>query len=103
MAKRLFVGNLPYTASEPQLRELFAQAGDVDSVTIIIDRDTQRGKGFAFVEMNSDEDGQKAIEMFNGYMMDDRAMVVNAARPRSDQGERNYRGGGGGDRSGSRF
>lgn len=92
MAKRLFVGNLPYTTSEPRLRELFSQAGNVDSVTIIIDRDTRQGKGFAFVEMVTNGEAQKAIEMFNGYKMDDRSIIVNEARPKEDRSSRSYRG-----------
>lgn len=93
MAKRLFVGNLPYTAAEPQLRELFSQAGNVESVTIIINRNTNQGKGFAFVEMVTEEEAQKAIRMFNGYQMDDRSILVNEARPREDQNQPSSRSG----------
>jgi cold-inducible RNA-binding protein len=88
MAKRLYVGNLPYTISEPQLRDLFSQAGSVESATVIVDRDTKQGKGFAFVEMTSEEEAQKAIEMFNGHQMDGRAIVVNEARPQEDRDNR---------------
>lgn len=95
MAKRLYVGNLPYTISEQQLRDLFSEVGSVESVTVIIDRNTNKAKGFGFVEMVTDEEAQKAIEKFNGYQIEDRALVVNEARPREERGER----GGGDNRS----
>ncbi|RJQ27531.1 RNA-binding protein [Candidatus Parcubacteria bacterium] len=84
MAKRLYVGNLPYTVSEGQLKELFSQAGNVESANVIVDRNTGQGKGFAFVEMGSDEEAKKAIEMLNGHKMDDRSLVVNEARPQRE-------------------
>ena len=93
MAKRLFVGSLPFSTTNSQLEELFAQAGKVESVAVITDKFTGRGKGFAFVEMADEEGAQKAIKDFNGYSMDGRAIVVNEARPRED---RPYQGGGGG-------
>jgi cold-inducible RNA-binding protein len=86
MAKRLYVGNLPYTVSEPELRDLFSQAGEVESVTVIVDRDTRQGKGFAFVEMKDDDASKKAIDTFNGYKMEERSIVVNEARPKEDRG-----------------
>lgn len=96
MEVKLYVGNLPYSATEDQLRELFTQAGTVASVALILDRDTGRSKGFAFIEMGSQADAQKAISQFNGYMMDGRALAVNAARPREERGP----GGGGFNRGG---
>ncbi len=92
MAKRLYVGNLPYTISEPQLRDLFSQAGEIESVTVIMDRETGKTKGFAFVEMVSDEDAQKAIEKFDKYQIGDRPLVVNEARPKEERNG-NYKGG----------
>ena len=81
MAKKLYVGNLPYSTNDEALKEMFAAAGNVDSATIIMDRATGRSKGFGFVEMSNDEEAQKAIEMFNGKDMGGRALTVNEARP----------------------
>ena len=92
MESKLYVGNLSYSTTEDDLRTLFAQAGNVKSVSVIKDRDTGRSKGFAFVEMSSDEDAQKAISQFNGQSFQDRSLKVNVARPREDR----PRGGGGG-------
>ncbi len=97
MAVKLYVGNLPYTTSEDDLRTMFAQAGEVASVAVITDRDTGRSKGFAFVEMGSQADAQKAITMFNGFKLEDRELVVNPARPREERP-----GGGGGGFGGGR-
>ncbi len=85
MSTNLFVGSLPFSTTEDELKEHFAQAGTVTSVRIITDRDTGRSKGFGFVEMESDEDGQKAIEMFNGKELGGREIVVNVARPREER------------------
>ena len=85
---RLFVGNLDYAATEEDLRTLFAQAGNVTSVALIKDRDTGYSKGFAFVEMGSQPEAAKAIQMFNGYSMDNRELKVNAARPREESTNR---------------
>lgn len=93
MAKRLFVGGLPYETTNQQLEELFVQAGTVESATVITDRYSGRGKGFGFVEMATEEEAKKAIEMFNGYSFNGRSIVVNEARPQEDRGNR---GGGGG-------
>jgi RNA recognition motif-containing protein len=93
MDVKLYVGNLPYGSTEDDLRELFSQAGEVVSVALIRHRDTGRSRGFAFVEMATQVDAEKAITMFNGHMVDDREIVVNIARPREDRGGR--RGGGG--------
>ena len=100
MTKRLFVGNLSYQTTENDLTTLFEQAGQVDSVSIITDRDTGRSKGFAFVEMSS-EDADKAITQFNGTEINGRALNVNEARPREDRSG-NRGGNGGGRNSGGR-
>ena len=85
MAKRLYIGNLSFGATEQQLRDLFSQVGEISSVDLITDKFTGRGKGFAFVEMSSDAASQEAIDKFNGYSLDDRAIVVNEARPREER------------------
>ena|SRR5688572_23740448 len=95
MAKKLYVGNLPYSATEEQLRELFSQAGEIADCAVITDRYTGQSKGFAFVEMASDEAAADAISRFDGYNLDNRQIVVNEARPREDRS-----GGGGGGRGG---
>lgn len=82
MNKKLYVGNLDYGVNDAQLADLFAQAGTVVSVTVIVDRYTNRSKGFAFVEMSTDEEAKKAIEMFNNQEFQGRTMVVNEARPK---------------------
>jgi RNA recognition motif-containing protein len=103
MGRRLYVGNLPYSANEDQLTDLFSQAGTVDSVRVMRDMATGRARGFAFVEMGSDEDAQKAISNFNEYKMDGRPLVVNEARPKPEGGGFGGGGnrGGGGGRGGS--
>jgi len=85
MEKKLYVGNLSYQTTEETLRELFSQAGTVDSIAMIMDRDTNRPKGFAFVEMNTQAEAEKAISMFNGKDVDSRAIKVNIARPREER------------------
>ena len=95
MQVKLYVGNLSYNTTEDDLRTLFAQAGAVDSVALIKDRDTGRSKGFAFVEMSTQAEAQKAISMFNAFNLNDRELTVNLARPREERG-----GGGFGDRRG---
>jgi RNA recognition motif-containing protein len=104
MESKLYVGNLSYSTTEDDLRQLFAQAGNVKSVSVIKDRDTGRSKGFAFVEMGSDEDAQKAISQFNGQSFQDRSLKVNVARPREDRprGGGGFGGPRGGDRGGPR-
>jgi len=96
MAKKLYVGNLSYNVTEAQLRTLFSEAGEVTEVSLITDRDTGRSKGFGFVEMGSDAEAQTAIQRFNGYTLDDRALTVNEARPREERpgGGRGFGGGG---------
>src|SRR5687768_8045893 len=95
MGRRLYVGNLPYSTSEDQLTELFSQAGKVDNVRVMRDMATGRARGFAFVEMSSDEEAQKAISQFHEQNMDGRPLVVNEARPKPEGG---FGGGGGGNR-----
>ncbi|MFQ5407531.1 MAG: RNA recognition motif domain-containing protein [Anaerolineales bacterium] len=100
MDVRLYVGNLPYSATEDELRELFAQAGTVNSVALIMDRDTGRSRGFAFVEMGTQAEAEEAIKKFDNFNLGGRDMRVNIARPREDRGGRGggRRGGGGGGR-----
>ena len=81
MAKKLYVGGLSYDTTEATLKETFSAAGTIESATVIIDRMTNRSKGFGFVEMSTDEEAQKAIEMFNGKDIDGRSVTVNEARP----------------------
>ncbi len=99
MSTKLYVGNLPFKASEEEIRELFAQAGQVESVKIITDRDTGQSRGFGFVEMASGEEARKAIEMFEGKEWMQRALKVNEAKPQ-ERREGGPRGGGGGGRRG---
>lgn len=79
--KKLYVGNLPYKTTSDQLQQLFSQAGSVTSATVISDKFSGRSKGFGFVEMSSDDDASKAIDMFNGQEMEGRKLIVNEARP----------------------
>ena len=85
MEAKLYVGNLSYKTTEQGLRELFMQAGNVNSVALIKEPGTQRSKGFAFVEMGSPSEVQKAISLFNGYTLDERPLTVNVARPREER------------------
>ncbi|MCL4562546.1 MAG: RNA-binding protein [Chloroflexi bacterium] len=101
MEIKLYVGNLPYTITEEDLRSLFAQAGTVQSVALIKDRETGRSKGFAFVEMSNQVEAQKAISMFNAYKLGDRDLTVNMARPREERPRSGF-GGGFRDRNDSR-
>jgi len=86
METKLYVGNLSYETTEQGLRELFMQAGNVTSVALIKEPGTNRSKGFAFVEMGSQSEVQKAISMFNGYTLNERQLTVNVARPREERG-----------------
>ena len=86
MNAKLYVGNLSYSATEDELRTLFAQAGSVTSVAVIKDRDSGQSKGFAFVEMSNQAEAQKAISMFNGFQLGDRELRVSLARPREERG-----------------
>src|SRR3990172_6172951 len=85
MAKKLYVGGLSYSTTDAALKETFAAAGTVESATIIIDKMTNRSKGFGFVEMSTEEEAQKAIEMFNGKELDGRNVTVNEARPQEER------------------
>ena len=97
MAKKLYVGGLAWATTDATLRECFSQAGAVESATVIMDKMSSRSKGFGFVEMSSDEEAQKAIEMWNGKEIDGRRVVVNEARPMEERPPRQggYGGGGG--------
>lgn len=97
METKLYVGNLSYDTTEEDLRTLFAQAGTVTSVDLIMDRATGRSKGFGFIVMGSQSDMENAIRMFNNYSLQNRNLTVNIARPRE---ERPFGGGGGGNRYG---
>ncbi len=94
MENKIYVGNLSYSTTEDELRTLFFQAGTVSSVALIKDRDSGQSKGFAFVEMSTQVEAQKAISMFNGYQMGDRELKVNLAKPREDRGGFRDRGSG---------
>ena len=107
MAKKLYVGNLSYATNDDALRTLFEPFGTVESVQVIMDRDTGRSKGFGFVEMGSAQEGQAAIQALHDKEVDGRKLVVNEARPREERGPRGggggrggYGGGGGGGRGG---
>ncbi|OLE52407.1 MAG: RNA-binding protein [Acidobacteria bacterium 13_1_20CM_3_53_8] len=104
MTMKLYVGNLAFQTTSEDLQELFSQAGTVESASVVEDRETGRSRGFGFVEMATKEEGQKAIEQFNGKEVNGRNLNVNEARPREDRGGRGGfsggRGGGGGGRGG---
>jgi cold-inducible RNA-binding protein len=91
MSKRIYVGNLSFQTTEADISSLFEQTGEVESISLITDRDTGRSKGFGFVEMGN-EDADKAIAQFNGTELNGRTLTVNEARPREDRSS----GGGGG-------
>jgi cold-inducible RNA-binding protein len=95
MGRKLYVGNLPYSASEQDLQDLFSRAGAVDSVNVMRDMATGRARGFAFVEMGSDADAQKAIDQFNNTDFGGRNLTVNEARPKVSSGGGGFGGGGG--------
>ena len=115
MGKKIYVGNLAFSATESSINELFSQHGTVDSCRLITDRDTGRSKGFGFVEMSTDEEAQKAISSLNGREVEGRALTVNEARPKTEGsrdfgssqrdsfGSRGSRGGFGGQRDGGRY
>ena len=94
MARKLYVGNLPYETAEQDLQTLFSGAGTVESVNVMRDMATGRARGFAFIEMGSDEDAQKAITQLNNYQLGGRNLTVNEARPKP-QSSGGYGGGGG--------
>ena len=104
MAKKLYVGNLAFQTTSQDLQQLFGQAGTVESAQIIEDRDTGQSKGFAFVEMSTEEEAASAIEQFNGKEVGGRMLKVNEARPRENRSGGGGRGfGGGGNRGGGGF
>jgi RNA recognition motif-containing protein len=88
MAKKLYVGNLSYEATSEGLKELFSQAGNVESAVVITDKISGRSKGFGFVEMSTEDEAQKAIEMLNGKEFEGRALKVNEARPMEERPRR---------------
>ena len=95
MATKLYIGNLSYDTTQTELQELFAEVGTVESVNVIMDRDSGRSKGFGFVEMASGEEAQAAIKQYDGYDLKGRALKVNEARPQGDRsGGRSDSGGG---------
>jgi len=85
MQNKLYVGSLPYSTTDDELRETFAQVGEVTSATVVTDRETGRSRGFGFVEMASAEDAQKAIDKLHGSDMGGRNLTVNIARPREER------------------
>jgi cold-inducible RNA-binding protein len=95
MGRKLYVGNLPYEVGETELQALFAQAGSVESVTVMRDQATGRARGFAFVEMGTDEEAQTAIRDLNASQIGGRSLTVNEARPRAASGGGGFGGGGG--------
>ena len=108
MNNKLFVGGLPYSTTSDELKSHFSAAGNVTSAQVITDKFSGRSKGFGFVEMSSDEEADKAIEMFNGTDFGGRQLAVNEARPKTEGGSRGGFGGGrggfgGGDRGGRSF
>ena len=94
MSRKLYVGNLPYEIGEGELQELFARAGSVESVTVMRDQMTGRARGFAFVEMSSDEEAQQAIRELNATQVGGRSLTVNEARPKTSSGGGGGYGGG---------
>lgn len=96
MATKLFVGSLPYSITDDQLAELFAAVGTVVSAKVIFDRDTNRSKGFGFVEMSSDDEAKAAVDQMNGREIEGRAIVVNEARPQENRERRSFAGSGNG-------
>lgn len=96
MSMKIYVGNLAFGTNSQQLQELFAQAGTVESASVIEDRETGRSRGFGFVEMSSEDEGTSAIQQFNGRELDGRALKVNEAKPRENRSSN----GGGGNRGG---
>jgi RNA recognition motif-containing protein len=98
MSTRIYVGNLPFSATDQQLTQFFAAYGDVTEVTIVVDRDSGRSKGFGFVQMSDDAAARTAIAELNGTLLDNRALRVNEAQARPDRSSRD-----GGPRRGSDF
>ena len=94
MAKKLYVGGLPYSTTDVELKEAFSKAGTVVSAVVIVDKMSGRSKGFGFVEMSSDEEAQKGVELMNGKDFGGRTLTVNEARPMDERPRRDFRGGG---------
>jgi cold-inducible RNA-binding protein len=92
MATKLFVGSLSWNVNDDQLKDFFSEVGTVVSATVITDRETNRSKGFGFVEMSSDEEAKAAIDQLNGKELDGRAVTVNEARPREERPRGNFGG-----------
>ena len=90
MDTKLYVGNLSYDVTEDQLRQLFSQAGEIKEIAMIVDRDTRRPKGFGFVEMTTQAEAEKAMQMFNDHELSGRRLQVNLARPKPER--RNFGG-----------
>ena len=104
MSTKLYVGNLAFQTTSQDLQELFTQAGTVESASVVEDRDTGRSRGFAFVEMSTQEEAASAIDQFNGKEVGGRALKVNEAKPRENRGGGGGRGfGGGGNRGGGGY
>ena len=101
MGRRLYVGNLPYETGENDLQDLFARAGTVETVKVMRDMATGRARGFAFVEMSTEEEAQKAISELNDYQLGGRGLTVNEARPKPERSGGFGGGGYGGDRGGN--
>jgi cold-inducible RNA-binding protein len=99
MSMKLYVANLDFQMTDGELQELFAPTGTVESASIVTDRETGRSRGFGFVQMSSQEEGQKAISQLNGKDVNGRSLVVNEARPRENRGGAPGGGGYGGNRS----
>jgi len=105
MATKLFVGSLSWNVTDDQLKEFFSEAGTVESAKVIVDRETNRSKGFGFVEMSSDEEAKAAVEKLNNKELDGRNIIVTEARPREDRPRTSFNREGGqgrGDRGGFR-
>jgi RNA recognition motif-containing protein len=103
MSTKLYVGNLAFQTTTQDLQQLFGQAGTVQSASVVEDRDTGRSRGFAFVEMSSEEEATSAIDQFNGKEVGGRMLKVNEARPRENRGGGGGRGGFGGNRGGGGY
>ena len=105
MANKIFVGSLAYTATDDDLAQFFADAGTVVSAKVIIDRDTNRSKGFGFVEMSNDDEAKAAVDQLNGKDLNGRAVALSEARPQAPREPRSFGGGGngGGDGGGNRY
>lgn len=98
--KKLYVGNLPYSTTDADLKSMVSQYGSVDSASVLMDRMSGRSRGFGFVEMSNDDEAQAAIDGLNGKEFEGRKLVVNEARPPAERGPRRSFGGGGGGRGG---